>query len=217
MDTTNIVAILIFILPGILAEKTSYRMDLPSHEERSDFREIINGILLSIPIIFISGLVAWKINGFNTLGEMIEEFDNLKFLTTFSVLVFALAILLGIIKGLSKEYFTRAVNWIRKIFGKMEIDDNSCWRNTFLEENKPGYVKILKDGNVLAEGFVCHYSFPNESQEIVFHTPENLEDYPDYKDYLRLNKTYVNIDKGVIIEAYDTSPLENYASPKEKE
>jgi hypothetical protein len=49
MKISDIIIILLFIIPGIFAERISYNMDMPSSEKRSEFRELVNGILLSLP------------------------------------------------------------------------------------------------------------------------------------------------------------------------
>lgn len=57
MEISNIAIILLFILPGILAERISFHIDYPSKKAQSDFREMVNGILLSLPILFIGGMI----------------------------------------------------------------------------------------------------------------------------------------------------------------
>ncbi|AKL96607.1 hypothetical protein CACET_c31630 [Clostridium aceticum] len=214
MDTTNIVALLLFVLPGILAEKISHRMDFPAAEKNSDFKEMVNGILLSMPIIFVVGIASVFINKFSSLKQLINEFNDLFFLATFSIAVFLLAIIVGVLKGLSTEQWYKAINKIRGKLGKMDIDDKCCWRQVFLEKKVNRYIKIIKDEKILAQGFSKHYSLPNEEMSIVLEQPEGidyyLENHPEFMDHLKLWETYVNIEKGVIVEVYDTSEAEKY-------
>jgi hypothetical protein len=92
----------------------------------------------------------------------------------------------------------------------MDIDDKSCWRQAFFERNEKRYLIIKKDEKKVSEGFALHYSFPDEEKEIVLDNPENIENHSDFKKYLRLRKTYINIEKGIVIEDYDTKLFENY-------
>jgi len=114
MDSMNIITILLFILPGILAEKISYKIDFPTKERETDFKEIINGILFSLPIIFLAWIICSKINGLLTLNEFIISFDDLKFLDIFSILVFIMTIILGIFKSITRYYIYNIINVLRK-------------------------------------------------------------------------------------------------------
>ena len=221
MEFKEIVALLLFVLPGIIAEKISYRMDFPAAEKRSYFREIVNGMLLSLPVVLIAVTVAACINEFKTISSFINAFNNLLFLVTFSILVVAIAIVVGIVKGLAGDFMYWVINKIRFRCKKMEIDNKSCWRQAFLEENVPRYVKIFKDESLLREGFVEYYSLPNEEMSIVLEEPEHIDYYlkrhPKFKDYLKLCRTYVNIEKGVIVEIYDTTEVNKYLESLSKD
>lgn len=219
MDTTNIVALLLFVLPGILAEKISCKMDFPATEKTSDFKEIVNGILLSLPIIFVTGIASAIINKYESLNEIIIAFDELYFLITFSIIVFSLAIVIGVIKGVTTDLFYNIINKIRSLFNKMEIDDKCCWRRVFLDNNVSRYIKIIQNGEILREGFGKYYSLPNEEKSIVLEESDYLNSHPDLKELFKLWKTYVNTESGVIVEIYDTSyaskQLTNLTNPTE--
>ncbi len=220
MDTTNVVAILLFVLPGVLAEKISYRMDFPSSEKRSDYRELINGIMLSFPILAAVGLVFSLIHKIKTLKGFINALDRLTFLSTFSISIFIVSILLGIAKGLTKDFRIKIINKMRRKINKINIDDKSCWRKIFLEDiytekdknrtRYPKYLIVEKEGEIKQEGFALSYSLPNENLEVAVEMPENIEYYPNFKDYLTDEKIYINLEKGIIIKSYDTRKFNEY-------
>ncbi|AYO30266.1 hypothetical protein D2962_06215 [Biomaibacter acetigenes] len=214
MEVKEVIALILFVLPGILAEKISYKMDFPSSDKRSDFNEIVNGMLLSLPIVVLTGVTMARFNDIKTIKEFINALGNIMFLLKYSLLVVLIAIATGTIKGLSGDNVNFIINKVRSWNKKMNIDDKSCWRQVFLEENVPRYVKIIKDGIVLGEGFAKHYSLPNEDMGIVLEEHKDMEYYnthhPEYKEYLKLCKTYINIEKGVIVEVYDTKEVEKY-------
>jgi hypothetical protein len=211
METSNIIVILLFIIPGILAEKISSKMNYPSSKKRSDFNELVAGVALSFPILFIVAIITYFTYEYTTFNEYIVELNNVYHLFFFILITLVVAILLGFFKGLYADKLLKKINWFRIHWAKkMEIDDKSCWRKAFLEDNKIRFLKIKKDGEEIQSGFALHYSLPDEDQEIVFDNPDNLGDYPEYKEYLKLIKTYINIEKGVIIEIYDTTAFEVY-------
>lgn len=211
MSLQDIVALMLFILPGILAEKISHRMDMPSHEKRSDFKEIINGVLLSLPIVILVGIIICTSYEIWTISEFVGKFDDIVFLGSYMLLTLTISIIIGVAKGLLKDPLIKVVNWIRNdMFGKIKIDDKSCWRNFLLDVNKERYLKVTIKG-VEKEGFAYLYSGPNEEKEIVLENPENSEDYPEVKDMLkRVNLTYINLEKSIIIEDYDTSEMDKH-------
>lgn len=219
MDIASIIGIMLFILPGILAEKISYRMDYPASESRSEFREVINGLILSLPIISFVGIIFSLFWGLCSLNMFISAFDDWLFLLLFTAAVLVLAIIVGVAKGLTKDFWIDKVNRIRKHFKKMSIDDKSCWRKVFLEDiyndeederNKyPKYI-IIELNKKTYEGFALCYSLPNEEIAVALEKPENMVGYPDFKEYLSSEKIYVNIEKGIIIKSYDTKKLNEY-------
>lgn len=204
MDSTNIIVILLFIIPGIIAERISNRMDMPSSNARSEFGELINGILFSLPIIAISSLIINESCKFSTVNEFIESFKQVEFLIRFTLLAVFFAVVTGVLIGLSKDKVINLINYIRgKAFKKIAIDDKSCWRKAFLEDKEPRYLEITYNGQVY-EGFADCYSLPNEEKEIILYIPENWEDNPELKESIkRVKKTYINLEKNIVIKDYD--------------
>lgn len=204
MDSENIIMILLFIIPGIIAEKICSKMDMPSSGERSEFREIINGILFSLPIVATSSLTINYSYKFTTIGQFKVSLKQIDFLVKYTLTTIIIAILIGTAVGLTKDKFINLVNTIRtKLFKKIAIDDKCCWRKTFLEDKTPRYLGIII-GDKEYEGFVDCYSLPNEEKEIVLYIPENWECYPELKESIkRVNKTYINLEKNIVIKEYD--------------
>lgn len=204
MDSTNIIAILLFIVPGIVAQKIANRMDMPSNRERNEFGELINGILMSLPIVAISGFIINKQHKFIMIDEFIDAFKQIDFIIKFTIVAVITAVLFGVIIGISKDKVINVINYIRKnIFKKIAIDDKCCWRRTFLDDKSPRYLKVIYNGETY-EGFADCYSLPNEEKEIVLYIPENWECYPELKESIkRVKKTYINLEKNIVIQDYD--------------
>jgi hypothetical protein len=97
MTTTNVIAILLFILPGILAEKISHKMDFPSGKKRSDFGQLITGIALSFPILFFVLLIIYIFYGYPTVKDYADKLNKIDFLLIFTAITLAVTIIFGIV------------------------------------------------------------------------------------------------------------------------
>ena len=210
MQVTDIIVILLFIIPGVLAEKISYSMDMPTSEKRSEFRELVNGVLLSLPIIVFVGTIMCPAYQIGTLAALSTAFNNIVFLLIFSVAVGLAAVALGIVKGLSSDKVSGIINKIREKKGKINIDNKSCWRKLFLDKDDYHYVEIIHGSEKLS-GFTKWYSLPNEDKEIVLFEPDFLAGHPEYKEkFTKVIYTYVNIEKNIVILDYDISEYEKW-------
>jgi len=211
MEIKDILLILFFIIPGVIAEKVSNLVDIPKDNKKSEFGELVNGVLWSIPILIVSGLITHIINKYKTMSEYINAFNSTTFIITFSLLLFVITISMGVIKGLREEDFYRWVNKKRsEKLNRIEIDNKTCWRKLFLDNKDTHYLKIKKF-NETYEGFTKWYSTPDEEKEIVLYEPENLKYYPEYKEkFNKIKYTYVNIEKEIVIEDYDMTEYNNW-------
>lgn len=229
MESTNIIAILLFIVPGVIAQKVSNRMDMPSENKTSDLGELINGILASLPIITISGLILRSEYKYNTLSEIIEKLNDLTFIAWFAGLSLFFALLFGTLIGVYKDQIIKVVNFIRaKFFNRIKIDDKSCWRKAFLDiegnkkcgKNKSGkdnygdedakYLEVIID-EVPYKGIMGSASLPNEEKEIILHTPKEWSYCPGIENYFnRVKKVYINLEKNIVIKDYDMSDYNEF-------
>lgn len=210
MKVTDFIVILLFIIPGVIAEKISSSMDLPSSRKRSEFQDVVVGIILSLPIVGISGLIMCFIYWDWNISSLYCRFDSVQFLVIFTIISLLFALVFGVTKGLSNDWFTKKVNTIREKNEKIEIDSKSCWRKLFLDDAESHYVEVIINTQSLS-GFTKWYSLPNEDKEIVLHEPESLEHYPDYKKlFKKIAFTYVNIEKNIVIKDYDMTEYNNW-------
>jgi len=211
MESTNIIAILLFIIPGVVMQKICNRMDMPTEHKGTEFGELINSILASLPIIIVSGLIIGKYYGYTTLTEISSQLNDLSFIMKFGGLSLTFAIILGIIVGIYKDKVIKIINFIRlKIFNRVKIDDKSCWRKIFLDANEPKYLEISIDGKTY-KGVMDKVSLPHEEKEIVLYTPEEWADYPDIEEkFKKVKNVYINIEKNIVIKDYDINEYNKY-------
>lgn len=210
MKAEDIIYILLFILPGVIAEKISYNFDMPNDKKRSEFGDIVNGLLLSFPIILIASIAIEIIYGFTNMQQFVKASINIKCLFVIILLILIISIFIGILKGLIAQPIGDAINKFRRYQKKIEIDNESCWRKMFLDSPASRYLRVTINGKEY-EGFVKHYSLPNEEKSIVLYTPEGLDDYPEYKNYInKVAGTYINLEKNIVIEDYDIKEYEKF-------
>lgn len=217
MQATDIIIILVFILPGVVALKISNLVDIPKDNNKSEFGELLHGVLWSFPILLVSGTLSHIVSRLKTVKEYINAFDQPLFLFTFIPVVLIITILLGVIKGLYEERFYELVNKNRsEKLNRIEIDNKTCWRKLFLDSKDSHYLRIKKN-NETYEGFTKWYSTPDEEKEIVLYEPENLKYYPDYKKkFNKIKYSYINIEKEIVIEDYDMTEYNNWVEELSK-
>jgi hypothetical protein len=211
MESTNVIAILLLIMPGLIAEKISNRMDMPPTQKTTGYGETISGILLSLPIMIICLPIVYLKTNIRTVSDLATHFNDTLFIFKFVMLTVSISILLGIIKGIFGSKTSTIVNFIRKkIFGRISIDDKSCWRNIFLDDPDAKYVEIQINSEIY-KGFTKHYSLQNEEKEIVLQIPEEWAYYPGIQEkFTRVNNIYINLEKNIVIKDYDTKDYCDY-------
>lgn len=205
MDIIGAIAILLFILPGILAEKINNKLNFPEGKKRSEFKEIVNGIALSFPILFLVLLITYFAFGIKTLQSYTTKISEVGFLILFVIITLVITIITGMLIRPITDCMYKCVNKRREKRGLMKISGSSCWRKFTVDRNEKRYLKIIKDGKEY-KGFAYSYSLPDEEPEMILENPASIEDYPEALPLLnRVNYIYVNIEKGIIIEDYDTT------------
>ena len=141
MTINDVISILLFIIPGILAEKISHKIDFPTGRKRNDFMQTVNGIALSFPILLIVVFYLKMKYDFTTITQLIEKTDNFAFL--FEVCFYTL--ITSIIAGLLYYPIKLLLRWIVNLFrrNKMKTDDKSCWRNFIIDDNDYKFLEII--------------------------------------------------------------------------
>lgn len=218
MDIASVISILLFILPGILAEKISHKMDFPTGKKRNDFMETINGIAFSFPILIIVVLYTRHKYGLNTITQYVDKINNLDFLFEFCLCALIVSVLAGIMFLPVKSLMRWAVNQFRvKILKKMKTDDKSCWRRFLIDDNAYKYLEVIKDGKSY-KGFMGPFSLPDESREIILYTPDGLlydKKYDADKIFKVVKSTYIDLEKNIVVHDYDIKDYVKWCDEQE--
>jgi hypothetical protein len=192
MQVTDIIIILLFIIPGVIADKISGYIDVCDRRKDSEFKELVDGVLASLPIIFIIAFFSYCINDFLDSKEFIKAFDDIYYVLTFTLWTLLLTIIFGIVKGILGIANFSIVNYLRvKVFKMVAIDNKSCWQNLFNADGTNQYL-VVENGDKTYEGFIKSYSLPGEEKGIILFVPEGLEPYPQYREKInKVKQTYL--------------------------
>jgi len=217
MNILDAIGILLFILPGILAEKISHKVDFPTGRKRNDFLETVNGIALSFPILLAVTLYIRKKYCFTKITRIVEKMDNLDFLLEICLYTLITTIITGILYIPVKVFLRWIVNKFRKKYlNKMETDDKSCWRRFLIDENKYKFLEVIIGGKKY-KGFLGPFSLPNEEREITLETYDDLLCDPEYnprKLFTKVKSTYIDLEKNIVVRNYDTKDFESWLNQK---
>lgn len=211
MQITDIIIILLFIIPGVIADKISGYIDVCDRRKDSEFKELVDGVLASLPIILIIAFFSYRINDFSDSKEFIKAFDDIYYILTFTLWTLVLTVIFGIFKGILGIANFSIVNLLRiKVFNKVAIDNKSCWQNFFNDDGTNQYL-VVESENQKLKGFIKWYSLPGEEKGLVLYEPEELELYPEYKEkFNKVKNTYIDIEKNIVIKDYDMSKYNNW-------
>jgi hypothetical protein len=220
MKITDIIIILLFIIPGIFSLKISLLAGMPTKSRSSEFQQLISSIFLSFPIVVVSGLIFYIIHRFSNLSDLAGLLNKINTLIHFSLIVIGVSIIFGFIGGFTKDLWLRWINKIRKkLLNRIPIDTTTgCWEEFFYKDPGAQYVEVIKDGKVLYKGFVDKFALPDEDKELLLNIPEEWEEYPEIEQqFTRVKHTYINLDKGIVINEYDLSNYINYCKKLHEE
>lgn len=211
MQVTDIIVILLFVIPGVIVDKIRGFIDVCDRKKDSEFKEIAEGVLTSLPIIFIMGLFSYRKNGFININQFTTAFNDISYVFSFALGVLSLSIVCGVFSGALGITKFSIVNILRKrIFKKVDIDDKTCWQNFFRDDRENQFL-VIENNDKVYEGFIRWYSLPSEEKEVVLYIPESLDPYPEYRQkFNKIKNTYVNIEKNIVIKDYDMTEYNNW-------
>ena len=212
MKISDIIGILLFIIPGTLCSKVFAWLSMPSRTKKTEFQEIVNKVFWSFPIIFVSGLIYQLQYRFYCLSDFTIMLNNIQLLLKFSTIVLCVSIGFGIIGGIMSDKLLSGINWIRKkILKRVPLNTNTtCWDDLFGFKFGSQFLEIIKDGNS-SKGFVDHFSLPDEDKEVILNIPEYWNDYPELEGKItKVKNTYINVEKGIVVKDYDLKEYLEY-------
>ena len=167
METKNIVIILLFIIPGKIFQGISYLLDMPQNEKQNEFSQIINGVMLSLPIIVITLSFFEYGCKFKTIDDLTMAFKDINFTLIFCFWLLFNSVVGGALFGIFKDDLYKHLNWFRKNrLKRLGINNKSCWTELLLCSYRQHYVDVIYNG-VTTSGFVDICSVPSEDKEII--------------------------------------------------
>lgn len=218
MEISNIIVVLLFIIPGIIARRVYYLFDYPSETEKSDFMKMVSGVLNSLPIIFICSLIFACILKVKSLIEFMGYFDNLIFIATFVLFTAILSIAYGYILARTRRMRLNIINNQRKKLDKMQLNEGTLWRDFILEKNKARYLEIQMNGQTY-KGFAGGFSTPDENMALILELDTWFDEYENFNPeelFKKVTRTYFDIERNVVIKDCDMSEYNKWDLKKEK-
>lgn len=219
MEISNILIVLLFVLPGMLSDKIAKELGYPSAVCHSDFLNTINGIMLSFPILLINGVLFALKYKITSINNFITIFDNTYRLFYFILSVIATSILIGFCREKLDLKWETFINKKRKKRGKMPSSGENNWSKFLLGKNKFRFLEVIINGQSY-KGFAGEYSTLNENISIILEINKNIYTYDDFdinELFTDVIGTYIDIEKNVVIKDYDISKYEKWCKEKTME
>lgn len=206
----ELIGILLIVSPGFIVKKIK-DLIIAKDEVKTDVENTIISVMYSIPIL-ISNLVILKFKcKIVNIEELIDKFNNIDFILKYGILtLITMLIFTYIVIVLLKNKTNNILNKFRSRAGEPERTTSlNPWQDFFkVDTNMP--VRVLKNKEVLAEGFLKHWDADGlDDKDIVLEYEEIIKDNPEC--FKRVKKTYYNIKNDVVIQElhFDKEFLDN--------
>jgi uncharacterized membrane protein YjjB (DUF3815 family) len=206
MELKNIIAALLFILPGILSYKWVEYMSSYSQSDKDNLEKTILTLVYSFPSVIVSLLIIsfitnYKISG---LSDLTKTADDFSFLSLYSILIlftsFGTACMdLKIIRPISNFVF----NFYRSSEGLSNLESVSIWgKITDSNITKIVFIASITDPNTGVWGILDSGSVPrDERREILLIGSDEIE---KIKSELKsTDYTYIDVHNQTLIKAFD--------------
>lgn len=206
MELENIFVILLFIVPGVLANQIKVAMDFPSKTTRSDAMELVFRIIDSLPIFMISLSITYLFWPADSMTVFMTYFDNMSFILTLSGIVLIFTVIYGFLGNLMARLSLWVTNIFRKNNHKLEIDNKDGWCSFFHTDDGHDYryLKVIVNGMETC-GFLEWSSFSTDTHEVVLDSPDYMCRIPEGMDLFpeaKLKKTYIDTESGLVVKEY---------------
>ena len=220
----NLVALIIFIVPGAIIELAYKKFFPTSKKDVEGYEKTVKAIIYSLGVLLIN-LLAIKfikhneISSIKTLGD---KLDSITFLFKYIGLSVASSIVIIFIDRLIlKKTFLVLANLINKLNGKtLEVDELTAWEYLFeTKEIVSQCVCMEKGGQVIARGFIKAYSPPqNENKEILLEYTDWVEKQMeidknksnDDKMFYKCDSEYYDLQTDTLIKFYNMDKYHTY-------
>lgn len=206
----DLIGILLIVSPGFIVRRVKDSI-VAKEAIKTDVENTIISIIYSIPILFMN-LIALKIvYKISEVDHIILRFQNLNFILLYALLtVITTSIFIYFLTVSSPEKMNKILNKIRIESGQPQRTNSvNPWQDFFkVEDNMP--IRIIKGGEIVAEGFVKHWDIDGSNdKDIVLEYEVIFKENPNC--FKRVKNTYYNIINDVVIQElyFDQEFLDN--------
>jgi hypothetical protein len=209
------VAVFLVALPGYAALFFRNKIALEKSSKRpSPIKESLKCLLNGFPITAISLLAIHLLWRVKTIGGLKAASDSIPTLLAWLAVMIAATVAYGAAWGMGARVWAKAeARLADKVTGGGGYYQygKGAWEIFMSSKNRARYVKVIA-GGVESSGYIQKCSFgEGEDLELILEKPEECEIYPALRRELekaRIDEVYVNAEKGIIIESYDTAGVD---------
>lgn len=233
MNTLEAIFIaILFLVPGFFVDIIRNKFFQKANKKCSDFENTVRAVMISLIIIFFNIIIINFINmifdkdRIDTIRQLQGKLINLKFLIGYLILTFIVCILYSFFcEYIIGKLNLKLLNYYREKNNLSSIENSTTvWE--FIFENPEidlnnRYVTIEKDGKIITQGGIKHYSAPdyNNKELLLKHTDmikEILEEdktWPkDERLFDKIEIEYFHFETGILVKFYDMNKYNEYTS-----
>lgn len=189
------IAILALVSPGFVVRKIN-EIFVSKSRSSSELEKTIISLLYGIPVLIVNLIILRGCYKIKSLEAILSYMNNLDFIFKYlEITIFSILICSIVIVFLDKRSLTILVNKIRKIFEQPMISHNQTpWEDFFEVLSEEEYnmpIEIIKDGALIARGFVNHWDLDgNGDKDLVLNYCNEFEEAKNY--ITKINRIYYN-------------------------
>ena len=213
---SEVIKILLLLLPGLIAIYVNRSISDYSYEYISNYDWLFIALVCNIPAFTFSWFMLWGINklfvkleistswDLSSLSALIVKLDSLKFVLLFVLVSIIVGIFVGYIfasQNRPESISSKLFSFLRKKLGKSDVlGAPSVWDKVCNNRDEPVIEIVTKDGKKV-KGFLRDFSSLGGHKELTIDSLDVVEKWKEYFDEIK--SVYYHLDSGTLIKIYD--------------
>lgn len=206
MELKQIIAAILFLLPGILSLKWVEYMTSFSQSKQDNLQKTLLTIIYSFPSVMVTLLIIDRLTDFQITGlsDLTKTANDFKFLSLYGVLILATSFGTACLDlKIIRPIFNKLINWYRDTEELSHISQTSIW-GTINDSSltKIVFVTNLSEPSEGVWGILEVSSMPNdENKEVILIGTETIKQISS--ELNAPDSTYVDINNQTVIKIYN--------------
>ncbi|CAI3248902.1 conserved membrane hypothetical protein [Clostridium neonatale] len=194
-------AIILMVIPGFIIRKIKTETET-AKEIKSDTEKTIVSLIYSVPVLILNLFILVFMFKFTKMDQLLIMFEDLQFILEYSILTIISTIIVSIsLILIETKLKMKFVNFLRAKRGEPEKTNSiSPWED-FFKESKEMPVKILRNGNIIAQGFIKHWDLDGKSERdiVLVHVEDMIK---NAECFTEIKREYVDYKNDLVIQEY---------------